>query len=155
LEEVTPPGEKVSLLGMDGRWRQAEEPLHWLVDSPDSVHSGDPATRAGRSAAQPKTPGKGAGLWLPFGGVVSAATGVPIGLVATAHGGTSMKRWDPALRDEGGKSLYGSMLGQFRRAGGRVRGVLWYQGESDANPEAAREYPRVFASFINSVRADF
>jgi sialate O-acetylesterase len=33
--------------------------------------------------------------------------------------------------------------------------VLWYQGESDANPEAAKAYPTVFADFIRSVREDF
>ena len=32
--------------------------------------------------------------------------------------------------------------------------MLWYQGESDANPEAAKIYPKVFAGFINSVRSD-
>ncbi len=154
LEDVTPPNDKVTLLGMDGQWRRAEEPLHWLVDSPDPVHSGDPATRAERAAAQHKNRVKGAGLGLPFGVVLSAATGIPIGLVATAHGGTSMKGWDPARKDEGGKSLYGSMLGQVDRAGGKVRGMLWYQGESDANPEAAKVYPKVFAGFINSVRSD-
>jgi sialate O-acetylesterase len=154
LEDVAPPSDVVTLLGMDGQWKRAEEPLHWLVDSPDPVHSGDPATRAERSAAQHKTRVKGAGLGLPFGVVLSSATGVPVGLIATAHGGTSMERWSPALKGEGGKSLYGSMLGQIQRAGGKVRGVLWYQGESDANPEAAKVYPKVFASFISSLRTD-
>jgi sialate O-acetylesterase len=155
LEDVTPPSDRVSLLGMDGRWRKAEEPLHWLVDSPDPVHSGDPDTRAERAAAQHKNRVKGAGLGLPFGVALATTTGVPIGLIATAHGGTSMKGWDPEQKDKGGKSLYGSMLGQVKRGGGKVRGVLWYQGESDANPEAAKEYPKVFAGFINSVRSDF
>ena len=50
LVDVTPPNPRVMLLGMDDKWRQAEEPLHWLVDSPDPVHSGDPTTRAERSA---------------------------------------------------------------------------------------------------------
>jgi sialate O-acetylesterase len=155
LEDVTPPSDRVSLLGMDGRWQRAEEPLHWLVDSPDPVHSGDPDTRAERSSAQHKNRVKGAGLGLPFGVILSSTTGVPIGLIATAHGGTRMKQWDPELKGDGGKSLYGSMLGQVKRAGGKVRGVLWYQGESDANPDAAKEYPKAFASFINSVRDDF
>ena len=44
LIDVTPPNPRVMLLGMDGKWAQAEEPLHWLVDSPDPVHSGDPKT---------------------------------------------------------------------------------------------------------------
>src|SRR5262249_22529403 len=77
------------------------------------------------------------------------------GLVICAHGGTSMAQWNPARKDEGGKSLYGSMMRQFQLAGGKVKGVLWYQGESDANGEAAQRYPQVFARFINSVRPRF
>jgi sialate O-acetylesterase len=154
LVDLTPPDDRVALLGMDGRWGRAEEPLHWLVDSPDRVHSGNPETRAGRSEAQHRTRTKGAGLGLPFGVVMAAATNVPVGLVACAHGGTSMKQWDPALKDKGGESLYGSMLRQVTLAGGRARGVLWYQGESDANGGAADAYPKVFADFIAAVRDD-
>jgi type 1 glutamine amidotransferase len=157
LIDVTPPHQRVMLLGMDGKWGTAEEPLHWLVDSPDPVHSGDPKTRGERSAHTHKTRQKGAGLGLPFGVAMVEATGVPVGLVACAHGGTSMAQWNPALREQGGDSLYGSMLRQVKLAGGKVKGVLWYQGESDAlsGSEAARSYHRVFADFIAAVRSDF
>ena len=155
LIDVTPPHPQVMMLGMDGKWKQAEEPLHWLVDSPDPVHSGDPKTREQRSAQEHKTRTKGAGLGLPFAVALVEATGVPIGLVICAHGGTSMEQWNPAKKDEGGKSLYGSMLRQFQLAGGKVKGVLWYQGESDANAEASKVYPQVFADFIAAVRSDF
>ena len=131
--------------------------MHWLVDSPDPAHSGDPTTREARSAAEHKTRTKGTGLGLPFASTLTAATGVPIGLVACAHGGTSMEQWNPSKKDEGGKSLYGSMLRQFQLAGGKVKGVLWYQGESDAmqKPEVVAAYPQVFTDFIAAVRADF
>ena len=43
-----------------------------------------------------------------------------------------MEQWNPAKKEQGGNSLYGSMLRQVKLAGGKVRGVLWYQGESDA-----------------------
>jgi sialate O-acetylesterase len=155
LIDVTPPNPQVMLLGMDGKWDRAEEPLHWLVDSPDPVHSGDPSTRAERSEKAHKTRKKGAGLGLPFAVAMVEATNVPVGLVACAHGGTSMGQWNPAKKDDGGNSLYGSMLRQFKLAGGKVRGVLWYQGESDANDKAAEVYPRVFADFIAAVRKDF
>ncbi len=82
LIDVTPPDPRVMLLGMDGKWAQAEEPLHWLVDSPDPVHSGDARTRAERSAQEHKTRQKGAGLGLPFAVAMVDSTGVPIGLVA-------------------------------------------------------------------------
>jgi hypothetical protein len=155
LIDVTPPDGRVMALGMDGRWARAEEPLHWLVDSPDPVHSGDPATREERSAQQHKTRKKGAGLGLPFGAAMVQATNVPVGLIACAHGGTSMAQWDPAKKEDGGKSLYGSMMRQFHLAGGKVKGVLWYQGEAEANEKAAEAYPKVFADFIGAVREDF
>ena len=156
LIDVTPPRQQVMMLGMDGKWSQAEEPLHWLVDSPDPVHSGDAKTRSDRSAQTHKTRKKGAGLGLPFAAAMVEATRVPIGLVACAHGGTSMEQWNPAKKDDGGNSLYGSMMRQFRLAGGKVKGVLWYQGESDAmNPEAWKSYSQVFTRFIGAVRADF
>src|SRR5262249_11210001 len=112
LIDVTPPNPRVTLLGMDGQWRPADEPLHWLVDSPDRVHSGDPQTRAERSARDHKTRKKGAGLGLPFAVTMVESTGVPVGLVACAHGGTSMEQWSPAKKEQGGESLYGSMLRQ-------------------------------------------
>jgi sialate O-acetylesterase len=157
LVDVTPPSPRVMLLGMDGHWGIAEEPLHWLIDSPDPVHSGNPADRAGRSAQAHKNRFKGAGLGLPFGVRVAESTGVPVGLVACAHGGTSMEQWNPSKKEQGGNSLYGSMIRQVKEAGGKVKGVLWYQGESDAlGPgEAWKEYPRVFADFIGAVRSDF
>jgi hypothetical protein len=154
LINVTPPNPLVLALGMDGQWVRAEEPLHWLVDSPDSVHSADPATRAERSARAHKSRPKGAGLGLPFAVEVASATNVPIGLVPCAHGGTSMEQWSPAKKDEVGKSLYGSMLRQVRLAGGKVKGVLWYQGESDANPKASEVYAKTFTDFIAAVRGD-
>ena len=156
LLDVTPPNNQVMALGMDGKWNQAEEPLHWLVDSPDPVHSGDPKTRAERSAKEHKTRTKGAGLGLPFAAAMVEQTHVPIGLVICAHGGTSMEQWNPSKKGEGGNSLYGSMLRQVQLAGGKVKGVLWYQGESDAfGDEAWKVYPRVFADFIAAVRSDF
>ncbi len=157
LVDVAAPSPRVMLLGMDGHWGIAEEPLHWLIDSPDPVHSGNPADRAARSAQAHKNRFKGAGLGLPFGVAMAEATGVPVGLVACADGGTSMEQWNPSKKDQGGNSLYGSMIRQVKEAGGKVKGVLWYQGESDAlGPgEAWKAYPQVFADFIGAVRSDF
>jgi type 1 glutamine amidotransferase len=94
---------------------------------------------------------------LPFAAAMVESTGVPIGLVACAHGGTSMEQWNPSHKDQGGNSLYGSMLRQVKLAGGKVKGVLWYQGESDAlvGGDPWKVYPKVFTNFIAAVRSDF
>src|ERR1019366_889897 len=81
-------------------------------------------------------------------------TGVPQGILACAQGGTTMTQWDPALRDQGGRSLYGAMIRRFRTHGGRVAGLIWYQGESDANVKAGPRYIRRMRRFVQAVRRD-
>ncbi len=158
LEDVTPPHPKVMALDMNGSWKQAEEPLHWLIDSPDQVHWPKPTLseeeRMAVSEEFHKHRRRGAGLGLPFATTLANATGVPVGLLPVAHGGTSMMQWAPAKKDRGGESLYGSMLRQVQAAGGRVKGVLWYQGESDANPNACQVYSEATTDFVKVLRHD-
>ena len=82
-------------------------------------------------------------------------TGVPVGLIPCAHGGTSMAQWDPALKDKGGDSLYGAMIRRFEAIGSKATGVLWYQGEAEANPQASAVFARKFEDFVAAVRRDF
>lgn len=161
LEDVEEPSPMVHCFTMGHRWELAKEPLHWLVDSPDPVHSGgrlrglDEDGRRRARAQRRKERQKGAGLGLPFAKELAERTGVPLGLIAAAHGGTSMEQWDPAGRDRGGETLYGSMYKQVENAGGKVRGVLWYQGESDANPQAVPLFADRFKSLVAAFRRDF
>jgi carbohydrate esterase-like sialic acid-specific acetylesterase/stress responsive alpha/beta barrel protein len=160
LVDVEEPSSQVHCFTMAHRWELAVEPLHWLIDSPDPVHLGDSLKdqeedgRRARRAAQRLSRAKGAGLGLPFAKEMVRRTGVPIGLIASAHGGTSMEQWSPAARDQGGASLYGSMRKQVKNAGGKVKGVLWYQGESDANPQAAALFTDRFKDLVAAFRAD-
>lgn len=160
LVDVEKPHPLVHNFTMAHRWELAREPLHWLIDSSDSVHSGralrgaDEVERRKRRRAQRERRTKGSGLGLAFSKHLVEHTGVPVGVISSAHGGTSMTQWDPARKSEGGTSLYGSMIKQVGRAGGRVRGVLWYQGESDANPGAAGEFAERFKGFVAAVRRD-
>ena len=152
---VEPPSPYVHVLDMANRWHIAEEPLHWLCDSPDSCHcelTGDAQKR--HQAETRLTRKKGAGLGLAFANEMLNQTSVPIGLLACAHGGTSMSQWNPELKTQGGASLYGSMLNRISAAGGRVRGVLWYQGESDANPDDALLFADRFKALVAAVRED-
>jgi hypothetical protein len=71
-----------------------------------------------------------------------------------AHGGTSLDQWSYTLKDQGGHSLYGAMLVRAERCGAPIRGLLWYQGESDAFGEHADTYGERLAEWIAAARAD-
>lgn len=145
----------VHLFAMNDEWRVAKDPLHVLEESIDPVHANPPddATRQQQiKDALART--KGMGLGMTFAKELAHRTGRPIGLVACAHGGTSMDQWSPAARDQGGASLYGSTIRRVKAVGGTVKGVLWYQGESDANPELVTVFKDKFTALIAAFRAD-
>jgi sialate O-acetylesterase len=138
-------------------WSPAREPLHRLHESPDAAHNQNHATWKREDYLKDRdaiTTGKGTGLGLAYGVEMVNQTNVPVGLVPCAHGGTSMAQWDPALKDKAGASLYGSMMRRFKAVGGKVAGVLWYQGESDANADASKVFAQKFEAFIAACRSD-
>ncbi len=156
LRGVEPPHPLVHVLEMRGVWKRAEEPLHWLPESPDPVHWWG-MSEAQRNEFVPnyrKTRDRGAGPGLAFARRLVLETGVPVGLIPCAHGGTNMEQWDPGKRDEGGRSLYGSMLRQVRAAGGRVAGCLWYQGESEGFEVEPSPFLERFLAWVAAARAD-
>ncbi|MBE0656584.1 MAG: sialate O-acetylesterase [Bryobacteraceae bacterium] len=160
LEDTPLPSAMVNSFDMTDTWVTAEDPLHRLPDALDSFHwRRHPEKKNERLAGEAlekwiAARKKGAGLGLPFAIEMVKRTGVPIGLVPCAHGGTSMDQWSPALKEQGGASLYGGMLRRIKSVGGRVAGVLWYQGESDASVKAAPLFKQKFIDLINATRAD-
>lgn len=160
LVNVEPPNGLVHSFDMTDRWVLAEEPLHTLASAVDPVH-----WRPNENKVRERYQGerlekfvaarrKGAGLGLPFAVEMVRRTGVPVGLLPCAHGGTSMDQWNPDLRDKGGESLYGSTIRRVKAAGGKVTGILWYQGESDANPKAAPVFREKFERLVAAFRSD-
>ena len=157
LRDVEAPHPLVRNFEMSCVWKRAEEPPHWLPESPDPVHWWG-MSEAQRNEFIPtyrKDRDRGAGLGLPFAKHLAEATGVPIGLLPVAHGGTNMDQWDPAKRDMAGNSLYGSMLRHVKAAGGRVAGILWYQGESEGFEQEPSPFLDRSLAFVNAVRHDF
>ena len=158
LIELTPPHPKVMLLGMDGNWGQAEEPLHWLIDSPDPVLSGDPKTRRQSIRPGAQVSNQGNRPWLAGfavgDGRVDRRSDRPGGLRSRRHEHGAMEPFQE--RGGGSQALWLDAPPGQASAGGKVKGVLWYQGESDAPmPDAWKVYPKVFSDFIAAVRADF
>lgn len=74
----------------------------------------------------------------------------PIGLIPCAMGGSSLDQWQP------GKPLYVTAISRAKEAvkQGRLAGILWHQGESDAKPESIATYPARFETMITQLRKD-
>jgi sialate O-acetylesterase len=161
LIDVQQPSPLVHSFDLADRWGAAEEPLHTLVNAVDPVHWPLNAQKIPERFAGERLENyvvnrkKGAGVGLPFAVEMVQRTGIPVGLIPCAHGGTSMDQWSPDLKDREGESLYGSMYRRVQAVGGQVKGVLWYQGESDANPKAAPAFLGKFEAFVKAMRADF
>jgi len=158
LEHAPEPHEMVRAFFMRDEWGVAEEPIHYLGEAVDVFHNGYGAGPERPSAAElarrRKSFVKGVSPGLAFGLDMHERTGVPQGLVACAHGGTSMQQWSPSRREMGGASLYGAMMRRYERLGQPVAGVLWYQGESDANAADSRLYTERMIELIEFTRRD-
>jgi hypothetical protein len=79
-----------------------------------------------------------------------------LGIIKVSEGGTNLWRdWNPTLPD----SLYTKTLDAVRTAKAtrmiKVAGVLWMQGESDAEADfMAKDYGANLTAFIQSLRRD-
>jgi len=156
LVGTEPPSRMVHAFYFDDRWDTARDPLCWYNEAVDSIHWGErgPEKRPLAAARDRRFRQAGSGPAVAFGKAIAARTGVPIGLVVCSHGGTSMEQWSPARCGEGGASLYGSLVRRVRAVGGKVTGIIWYQGESDANTQAQPRYRQVMREFVASMRRD-
>ncbi|KAG8373290.1 hypothetical protein BUALT_Bualt11G0008600 [Buddleja alternifolia] len=115
-------------------WEEAQEPLHQDID----IH---------------KTCGIGPGM--AFANSIlerdSARVGV-IGLVPCAVGATNITAW------QRGGFLFNQLVERAQAAlrdGGRIRGILWYQGESNTdNLENVKGYKGKLETFFKDIRSD-
>ncbi|MFH1706384.1 MAG: sialate O-acetylesterase [Planctomycetota bacterium] len=144
------PEPLVRAFFMDDTWAPAKDPLHNFDVCVDQVHI--------RLMGGVRPPGRntvtGVGPGVAFGQEMRRRTGVPQGLIACGHGGTSMTQWDPALKKDGTSSLCGAMLRRFEKNGGRAAGLVWYQGCSDADADAAPLYTKRMVKFVQALRRD-
>jgi hypothetical protein len=158
LKHAPAPIAKVRAFYMRDEWGIAAEPVHFLAEAVDVFHNGygsGPNRPAPEALAKIRTDRiKGVSPGHVFAIEMYKRTGIPQGLLACAHGGTSMAQWSPALRDKGGASLYGAMMRRYEKLGQPVAGMLWYQGESDANEQCAAVYSKKMAELVAATRRD-
>lgn len=131
-----PPEMGVHVLRDSGNWDLASHPLN---DSTGTIHE------VNREASN-----SGTSPWLSFGRMMKRETGIPVGLLQTALGGSSLERWNP--EEEG--SLYRNLLETVSSQGGKIRGVLWYQGCEDTAKNRAETYLTRFTVLVRHLRQD-
>ncbi len=158
---VQEPITSVRYFSLADAWSVAEDPMHFCSEAlyPVYLTSYNPSSPTGRSPIAYRKrggwpnwqPQNGAGIGIPFGKRIYEQTGVPIGLVLCSLGGTTMQHWSPDLKELGAKSLYGAMLERVGKVGGRVSGLLWWQGESDYN---STHYEQNMKQLISAIRHD-
>ncbi|XP_026397582.1 probable carbohydrate esterase At4g34215 [Papaver somniferum] len=128
------PNQSIIRFNSHRKWVEAQEPLHVDIDFN-------------------KTCGVGPGM--AFANTLlqmdSSNIGV-IGFVPCAVGGTNISEWSQ------GAPLYNLFIRRSKKSlleGGRIRAVLWYQGESDTvHQKDAESYGHNLKKFISNVRQD-
>ncbi|QHW33836.1 sialate O-acetylesterase [Paenibacillus rhizovicinus] len=131
-----PPEMGIHLLRNNGNWDLATHPFN---ESTNTIHIEN------REGGNP-----GHSPFLAFARMIKRKTGYPVGLVQTALGGSPLRSWNP--QEEG--TLYRNMVNIVQSVGGTVKGVLWYQGCSDCNPEECHTYGERFGAMVSEWRRD-
>ncbi|KAK7321664.1 hypothetical protein VNO77_32518 [Canavalia gladiata] len=129
------PSPSVLRLSAKLQWEEAREPLHADID-------------VGKVC--------GVGPGLAFANEVMKVKGgrsFVVGLVPCAVGGTRIGEWSRGSR------LYNKLVQRSiysrKDGGGRIRAVIWYQGESDTvREEDAETYKNKMETFITDLRSD-
>ncbi len=137
------PTPRVHVFHNDGSWKQAAEPMDEGTEQVDLISRESPSTS----------------LLLAFGKELELRTGVPVAIVPASLGGTNLyQQWQrDAVRHASRITLYGSMIARARIAcgGGRPRGLLWFQGESDAlSNRTTAEYRADLERLVAQARED-
>lgn len=142
IDPVETPSPDVHLFGNDYVWKQATEPMDDATNQLDRISSSGGAAHS---------------LMLRFGKEIAAATGIPVGIIPAPQGGTNLfNQWQRNAADPSARgTLYGSSIHrvQIQNYEHPIRGVLWYQGESD-NGRPTELYLADLEALVANYRAD-
>ncbi|GGF14331.1 sialate O-acetylesterase [Hymenobacter cavernae] len=130
----TVPDRHVLRLNQAGAWEIAKEPIHF--DKPIA----------------------GVGPGLAFGKAMAAPdTSVVIGLIPCAVGGSGIAVWQPGAYYEATKTNpYDDAIARAKLAmqTGKLKGIIWHQGETDSNPTDSKLYAQNLTALIARFRHD-
>lgn len=125
---------RIVVLDKNGRWKIAKDPIHF--DKPEA--------------------GVGPGLAFAKEMLTTEDSDVIIGLIPTACGGSPIDVWQQGGYWKQTKSYpYDDAISRMKAAMqiGELKGVLWHQGESDANEKLAYSYQAKLVTLIEDFRS--
>lgn len=126
-------GDSIRVLDAQNQWQPAREPFHF--DKPVA----------------------GTGLAASFAMEILPFSKKRIGLIPCAVGGTSITSWRTGAVDAAtGKKPYDEALARAKEAlkSGRIKAILWHQGESDTAPQRRAAYRENFEKLMNDLHHD-
>ncbi|MBU4285962.1 MAG: sialate O-acetylesterase [Verrucomicrobia bacterium] len=167
-EDYAEPSSQVWLYSLRDHWDIAREPFwadrYEAVDEAFAImrseipeHLADPEYRRRKAVGYPEEIRKnraGAGLGLPFGKAMAKFTGRPVGLIFCAKGDTRMEEWTPDYSGPACMALYKAAIRRIRAVNRPIKGVLWYQGESDTFDGQAQLYVERMKKLVTAFRRD-
>lgn len=141
LPERPQDASRIAMLHMrDDKWYAARHPLHLVGDSQTYQGAGNEGVGPGLTFAE---------------GLLETNKDAGIGLIPCAVGGTAISLWQK------GAKLYDEAVRRAKLATtsttalqGKIRGVLWLQGEADSKEERVPLYSERLLQMIDDLRAD-
>ena len=166
LKAPIEPDPRILLFNRDNEWEMAREPLYKgftrreaqiaravreniLLQRNDSIVMPQGMTLENflRQAEETDKKLVGVGPGLFFAKHLIKEIDRPIGLIS--FGCSSIKQWDPNSTPD----LYSILAAKVKRAGGRIRGLVYYQGETDAGtPANAPDFEKDLLRMIDNLR---
>ena len=128
--------ENILSLDKQGKWTYAIDPLHF--DKPKVVGVG-----LGKSFAIEYT---------------KKHPGITIGLIPCAVGGSPIDAWKPGGYHSSTKTHpFDDCLERMHTTlpQGKLKGILWHQGESDSNPQLSQSYEGKLHTLVKRFRTEF
>jgi hypothetical protein len=159
----------IMMLNLDNQWMVAKNPLHRIFEAYAPAYEksyfellSDPAKDRGKThiyfqkqkELSKIKPDGGVGMGMYFARHIFEQTHRPVALIPCALGGSTISQWDPAKLSWGDSSLYGAMINSIKSVGSKIKGLVWYQGESEAMTHKSKTYETDLLNLIDSFRKD-
>ncbi|WP_299675302.1 sialate O-acetylesterase [uncultured Dokdonia sp.] len=141
LNNYSHPSLKATLFGNDDVWKELSDASDSHIGQVDEVSIDYIAAGS---------------VWPLIATDIMEVENIPVAFIPTAQGGTRVIQWQPGDDHFDPSTLYGSMSRRIQAIGGKIKGILFFQGESDAQMNTTQmDYEDLLNNYVNTVVSDF